>query len=84
MQVNGRQAKTIKELKTAQLKFGADMLKIALKTAESLFKYSANAGEVAEMAWQIIENDPNATESDLVAARMVLVSLGGVEDLLPP
>lgn len=85
MQVNGRQAKTIRELKSAQLKFGAAVLKEALNIAESLFESAAcNTGEAAEMAWQVIENDAHATDSDLVAARLVLVALGETEGLPPP
>jgi len=85
MQVNGRQAKTIKELKTAQLKFGADMLKEALKIAEHIFtSVGCNSDEATERAWMVIENDPNAKDSDLVAARLVLIALGETEGVPRP
>lgn len=85
MQINGRRAKAIREMKEAQMKFGEKMIKEALKIAESIFSsVDCNTGEAAERAWDVIENDAYATESDLLAARMVLVSLGETEGLPPP
>lgn len=85
MQVNGRQAKVIRESKVAQIKFGQDMLKKALKSAESLFESACcNLSEAADAAWTVIETDANATQEDLVAARLVLVALGKTEGVPPP
>ena len=80
----GRNARTIKAAQEAAQRFGEAMVKEAMQMADLLFKSTGgDADRLAVVAWGTIEYG-DATNEELVAARLVLEALGRTEGVPPP
>lgn len=84
MVANGRQARTIKAAQEAAQRFGEEMVKEALQMANLLFaSRGGDADRLAEIAWDTVEYG-DVTNTELVAARLVLEALNRTEGVPPP
>jgi len=61
------------------------MVKVAVQIVESLFASDGySADQLADMAWNMIENVSDATHLELVTSRLILEVLGRTEGVPPP
>ncbi|MBU2717948.1 hypothetical protein HF563_00755, partial [Acidithiobacillus ferridurans] len=84
LSTTGRNARVIKAAQEAARRFGEEMVKEALQMADLLFKSTGgDSDRLAGIAWRTIEYG-DVTNTELVAARLVLEALGRTEGVPPP
>ncbi|WP_035219524.1 hypothetical protein, partial [Acidithiobacillus thiooxidans] len=84
LSTKGRNGKLVKEAREFAKLYGETALADAMDYAENLVNTSETKENAKEIAWDTIENNPDATTIQLAGARIVLNAMDATEDVPAP